>query len=422
MANETSPGSAPRLIGIEREWFSRAADMLAVAAAVVLPWSTSALAIVVVLWVLAFIPNASRDALSRVLLSAAGGLPVLLWILGVAGMAWADVSWTERLNGLNSFHKLLLIPLFLAHFQQSERGQAVMVGFLASCVVYLGASWLSYLVPGFPHAAGKHLGIPAKDHIARTALFTISIAILIAQAVECWKASQKMRAAAYALLVAAFLLNIFIVATSRMAFVVLPIIFLLFGLKFLDWRGAVGLLIALAMLAAVGWQFSPYMRARVTTFFTEVENYRSDGARTPSAERLEFWKKSVGFVAAAPIIGHGTGSISDQFRRSTKDQTGVAALAADNPHNQTLAVAIQLGAVGVGVLMAMWLAHFLLFRGGGMAAWVGFAVVVQNFVGSLFNTHIFDFTHGWGYVIGVGVAGGMVLKAARDAQTKALTI
>jgi ribosomal protein S11 len=47
---------------------------------------------------------------------------------------------------------------------------------------------------------------------------------------------------------------------------------------------------------------------------------------------------------------------------------------------------------------------------------------VQNFVGSLFNTHIFDFTHGWGYVIGVGVAGGMVLKGARDAETKVLTI
>ncbi len=413
MANEINPsGTAPRVIGIERERLSRIADALAVAAAVVLPWSTSALAIVVVLWVLAFIPNINREVLSRVLLSAAGGLPVLLWMLGVVGMAWADVSWAERLNGLNSFHKLLLIPLFLAHFQQSERGHEVMIGFLASCLVYLGASWLSYLVPGFPHAAGKPPGIPAKDHIARSALFTVAVAILIAQAAECWMKSQKTRAAACALLVAAFLLNIFIVATSRGAFVVLPIIFLLFGLKFLNRRGAVGLLIALAVLAAVGWQFSPSMRGRVSTFFSEIKNYRSDGERTPSAERLEFWRKSVGFVAAAPMIGHGTGSIGDQFRRSTKDQTGVAALEATNPHNQTLAVAIQLGAIGVAVLFAMWVAHFLLFRGGGMAAWVGFVVVVQNFVGSLFNTHIFDFTHGWGYVIGVGVAGGVVLKGA----------
>jgi hypothetical protein len=28
----------------------------------------------------------------------------------------------------------------------------------------------------------------------------------------------------------------------------------------------------------------------------------------------------------------------------------------------------------------------------------------------LFNSHLFDFHEGWMYVLGVGVAGGMVLK------------
>ena len=60
----------------------------------------------------------------------------------------------------------------------------------------------------------------------------------------------------------------------------------------------------------------------------------------------------------------------------------------------------------------MWIAHFLLFRGQGFAAWIGLVVVVQNIVGSLFNSHLFDFTHGWGYVIGVGVAGGIALRNA----------
>ena len=29
-------------------------------------------------------------------------------------------------------------------------------------------------------------------------------------------------------------------------------------------------------------------------------------------------------------------------------------------------------------------------------------------ISSLFNSHLFDFTHGWAYVIGVGIAGGTV--------------
>ena len=37
--------------------------------------------------------------------------------------------------------------------------------------------------------------------------------------------------------------------------------------------------------------------------------------------------------------------------------------------------------------------------------------MLQNFLSSLFNSHLFDFHEGWMYVLGVGVAGGMVLKA-----------
>ena len=87
-----------------------------------------------------------------------------------------------------------------------------------------------------------------------------------------------------------------------------------------------------------------------------------------------------------------------------------------NPHNQTLNVAVQWGIVGVVVLYAMWLVHLLLFRGDGLAAWIGLLVVVQNIFTSLFNSHLFDFHEGWMYVLGVGVAGGMVLQARRPEQ------
>src|ERR1017187_4337806 len=99
------------------------------------------------------------------------------------------------------------------------------------------------------------------------------------------------------------------------------------------------------------------------------------------------------------------------FTKSAIGQTGAAAAAATtNPHNQTFAVAIQLGLIGAAVLWAMWIAHLLLFRGPGLAEWIGLVVVVQNIVGSLFNSHLFDFAQGWVYVFGVGVAGGMALK------------
>jgi O-antigen ligase len=66
----------------------------------------------------------------------------------------------------------------------------------------------------------------------------------------------------------------------------------------------------------------------------------------------------------------------------------------------------------------MWLAHLALFRVGTLVAWFGLLVVTYNVVSSLFNSHLFDFSQGWLYVFGVGITGGMVLRAA-DAAAKA---
>jgi O-antigen ligase len=59
------------------------------------------------------------------------------------------------------------------------------------------------------------------------------------------------------------------------------------------------------------------------------------------------------------------------------------------------------------VLLAMWAAHYCLFRASDLTGWIGTVVVVENAVSSLTSSHLFDFVHGWLYVLGVGIAGGM---------------
>jgi hypothetical protein len=152
------------------------------------------------------------------------------------------------------------------------------------------------------------------------------------------------------------------------------------------------------------------MRAKLTRSWEDWQAYRVSDAPNSTGLHLEFLRKSVVFIKAAPIIGHGTGSIPEQFRNTAVGQSGAAAAASVNPHNQIFAVAIQLGLIGAAVLVAMWIAHWLLFAGPGVIQWIGMAVVVQNIASSTFNSHLFDFTSGWLYVFGVGVVGGMVLR------------
>jgi O-antigen ligase len=146
----------------------------------------------------------------------------------------------------------------------------------------------------------------------------------------------------------------------------------------------------------------------VTHVVTELDDRGSGNNLTSVGLRVEYWTKSLEFISTAPVVGHGTGTIRSLFRRAVGD-SGPPESITGNPHNQLLAVAIQLGVIGAILLVSMWIAHLALFRQGGLLAWYGLTIVVGNVVGSLFNTHLFDFTQGWLYVFGVGVLGGSVL-------------
>jgi O-antigen ligase len=225
-----------------------------------------------------------------------------------------------------------------------------------------------------------------------------------------------------------FLIDVFYIATGRTTLVVIVVLAVLFAFWHFDWRIIVGPfgsraiagLIAAGLVCVGLWLSSATLRSHLTAFWDEVEQYRSANAITRAGERLEYWRKSSAFVAEAPFIGHGTGSIRQLFQRSATGQSGASALVADNPHNQVLAVAIQLGVLGIAVLYALWIAHLRLFRSHGIAVWLGLTVVVQNVVSCLFNSHLADFTQGWTYVFGVGVLGGMVLRQAGATESLGL--
>jgi O-antigen ligase len=266
--------------------------------------------------------------------------------------------------------------------------------------------WRTWIPGPYPHIFLP--GIPLKDYILQSGEFQICAFGVAYAAVEAWRAQQKRLALALAVLACAFLANIVYIATGRTIVVVMPVLLALFGLRLFGWRGVFGVLIAGLLVAAIAWFSSHYLRERVTGIAREISLYETQNINTSSGERLELWKKSLRFIAAAPVFGHGTGSIKEQFRGAV-GTSGPSLIISDNPHQQTLTVAVQVGLLGVVVMYAMWIAHLALFRGGGLIAWCGLLVVVQNIVSSLFNSHLFDFNQGWFYVFGVGVLGGTLL-------------
>jgi O-antigen ligase len=390
-------------------------DIVAALLALALPWSTSLVGILGVVMVLAMLPVLDAGSLARSLKQPIAAAPVALFLLALAGMLWSDAAWGARLYAVGPTAKLLVLPFLFQHFQRSERGLWVFVAFLASCTLMVVMSWIVAFFPDLTLKAkdvASH-GIFVKNYIDQSQEFALCAVALAYPVVTLARAGRVVLAVVLCALALAFVSNMAFVIVSRTALVTMPIMLAVFGLLHLRWPTTFLILCVAAIAGGIAWIASPQLQATVHKFRTDYQAYMEEGADTSIGERLEFYKKSLHFFAEAPLKGHGTGSTRGLFEQAASGAVAGSAAAdvVGNPHNQTLNVAVQWGAIGVVLLYTMWLSHLLLFRGEGLANWIGLLVVVQNIFTSLFNSHIFDFHEGWMYVLGVGVAGGMVLKA-----------
>jgi O-antigen ligase len=390
-------------------------DLLAVLIAILLPWSTSGVAIINVVWLAGLVLTLDLRAFGRSLKRPICALPIALFAMVALGTLWSDAPWEARLYAVGPAAKLLMLPPLFYHFERSGRAVWVFTGFLVSCVLLMLMSWIVAFHPELALKPEAAYGVPVKNYIDQSQEFAICAVALIYPAIMLVRAGRFWMAALLAAAALGFALNMTFVVVSRTALVTIPVMLAVFALLHLKWRTGLAIFLAAGLLAALAWAISPQLQRTAETFVSDYHYYKLQDEPTSIGMRLEFWKKSLRFFAEAPIVGHGTGSTRGLFEQAASDHVMVKVFASaqvvGNPHNQTLNVAVQWGIVGVIILYAMWICHLLLFRGEGLVAWLGLLVVVQNIFTSLFNSHLFDFHEGWMYVLGVGVAGGTVLAA-----------
>ena len=396
------------------------ADWLAVGVAVSLPWSTSATSILIALWLVAVLAGAEhwRDLarnrksgriFSNLALAARGtrdavgrrhmGRAISAVLMGLTGSSPFRCCWRNsvaRSVALScSMDFLFQRCVFLRH--RGSQYSFPRLEFTANSTACRSRT-TSFRAMSFCSVPSRSWELPAILGVRKKGIALTLCALAVV-----------------------FLVNILFVITSRTNLGVLLFLILALGWWLANLKGVVLAFLIAAILAPVLWFSSPHLRDFAGHGVEELRDYFTRNEVTSAGEHVEFLRQSVAIVEKAPVFGHGTGSIAEQFQHVAAGETGAAAVATVNPHNQIFAVAIQLGAVGAAVLIAMWVAHFALFRGSGWAAWIGMVIVLQNVVSSLAHSHLFDFTQGWLYVFGVGVTGGMALRksdaVSMDADT-----
>lgn len=405
----------------------RNADLAVVLMAMVLPWSTSLFSIAVVIWwpIALSTVNFRRD------IAEAGRpeyfMPMAVFALALAGMLWSEASRADQIGGAAQMLKLLFLPLLIYQYSKGGSGYRVFAAFLASCTALMLLSWAGWLDSRLALRGPPLIGIPVKNYITQAQEFVLCGFGFTVAAFIAWTNGRRPLAAFCIVLTLSFLLNLAFVISSRTALVSIPLLIVvvlaILGARTMRWQALLAVAAAIAIAFASLFLFSTTLRTRITSIPEELARYEAvknspsvdESQLTSVGQRLEYWKKSLRFIADAPLYGHGTGSIGDLFEKNRIGKTGAEAITIANPHNQILHATIQWGGLGAMLLVAMWIAHLRVFAGSGIASLIGLVVAAQNIIGSMFNSHLADFVEGWIYVIGVGVAAGMTSQRMRQA-------
>jgi O-antigen ligase len=388
-----------------------ARQIAAIFTAFTLPLSTSLQAIGVTVLAILSIELLIREPhrLTTVMRDPAAYLPVMLVALLLIGVTWSMLPLGGAIKWVAPYAKLLLIPLLMAAAFTPRQVLRIGFGFLAGCLIVMIVSYVSLLWRSGPWWVFAGPGVPWKDNAIQSECFALCAFGLAYAASRFWVQGDRPRAGAVAMLALLFFANIFLILISRTgALVALSLLgLLLFQLA--GWRRALLIGVPLAMIGATALWTLPGVKGRIA----EVSVGLSTNDPGSTASRVDFWTKALSFVRAAPLIGHGTGSIRPLYQSREATAPSPYGGATADPHNQFLHVVLQIGLIGGLILLAMWVAHAVLFFDRGVVGLFGLAAVWLNVLGSLFNSHISQVTQGMLYCMAVGLLGALVLARTR---------
>jgi O-antigen ligase len=294
----------------------KTADICAVLVAATLPWSTSLVGIFVVAFLVTMAPTLEPRAFLQSLRRPVCAAPIAFFALAAIGTLWSEAPWGMRLYAIGPVAKLLVLPALLYHYQRSSRGTWVFTAFLVSCGVLMACSWIVAFYPQLALKPDAEYGVPVKNYIDQSQEFALCVVALAYPIISLLRTKRFLMAALLTLVALSFVLNMVFVTISRTALVTAPVTLLVFALLHLKLRHVVVGLCLTAILGGLVWTASPRLQQVTSTFLRDYQLYKERNQPTSIGLRLEFWKKSLGFLGEAPVIGHGTGSIRGLFEQA----------------------------------------------------------------------------------------------------------
>jgi O-antigen ligase len=107
--------------------------------------------------------------------------------------------------------------------------------------------------------------------------------------------------------------------------------------------------------------------------------------------RYTYWKNSLKLIAKKPLVGHGTGSFSKEYRRIVKEDW----MASKNPHNEFFMIGVQLGLLGLIIYLGFLASQYYYAKKlQNENKWFAQGLLLSLIITSIFNSPLMDHNEG----------------------------
>lgn len=332
---------------------------------------------------------------------------VILYALLLLGSAYGTQRQGDAGTALVKYLDLVFIPIFIALFRDARDRAYALYALAASLALVLALSVL--LRFGVLHSNAILVGnalSPSVFKLRLTHNILMAFGAFFYAALAIYANSAKARAGWTVLAILAAL-NVTVMVEGATGYLILAGLTLLLSYDRFRWRGAALGVASVAVAAACLVTIPGPFQERLHHIESAVQQWQpGTPSGTSPGQRLEFWRNTLPIIAAHPLIGSGTGSFPGAYAAQVR---GTTLLATQNPHNEFLHIMVQLGVVGLAVLLYLYARQWRESRRipDRLERLLARGLVLLMVVGCLFNSLLLDHAEGllYAWLTGVLYAG-----------------
>jgi len=388
---------------------------IAIALGFTIPISTgldnTLLGLLLVLWILA---AGYREKWQQIRNNPPALISLGLFALLAVGMLYSKSDLWDALRYFGKYKELLLIALLIPFFRDEKTRRYGLLAFsLALVLTLLGSYAISLrLLPQHFFMPGK----PIVPGIFNASTFKFPITHNILMAIAAFFFAQMARHTPvtwirffWGALSVLALFNVLFSVQGRTGYLILALLIVYFFVDLLKWKGlALAAMLGILLFAAAYWGSTTF-RSRTTQALSEYSQWHPNQPVSPFDSvglRMEWYRNSLSIIRDHPLFGVGTGGFAEVYAEKFQ---GTSTEPVTNPHNQYLLTAVDLGLLGLGVLLYLFYAQWRLARmlPSVLERSLAHGLLLAIMSGCLFNSLLLDHTEGllYGWLSGLLYAG-----------------